>query len=247
MKAAARPLPPVPPLARPVEDPLAPDARGDVVVVTTRRALCRVASVAAEVGSRFQREGIDADAVAWMLAPRSLFGGAAALDACLGRDAFARATLLHGLSLGLDAAPDEIDALVAGRPRPGRAFGADGARGFSEAVGDPVVRPGSVGGEDCAPARLRTALLWTRDGEGYRHAFHASVASSADAFGERVRDAFGDAARLAVVQEGVDVASPVVAALVGPIMLDRLGEAERDPGSPALVGLSLTVDLRMGA
>ena len=40
-----------------------------------------------------------------MLAPRRLFRGAAAIEACLERDDCMRAVLLHGLSIGLDAAP----------------------------------------------------------------------------------------------------------------------------------------------
>ena len=95
-----------------VEDPLGHDMGDDVVVTTTRRAISRVAFVAAETASRFEREMIDHDPVAWMMAPRRLFEGAAALDACLGRDAFLRASLLHGLSIGLDASPDEIDLLL---------------------------------------------------------------------------------------------------------------------------------------
>lgn len=95
-----------------IEDPMANDRADDVLVVTSRRALCRVAYVAAETASRFEREKIKHDPVAWMLAPRRLFGGKAALDACLERDAFLRAALLHGLSLGLDADPEQLDDLI---------------------------------------------------------------------------------------------------------------------------------------
>lgn len=102
-------------LALPIEDPLAPDCPTDIAVRTTRRSLCRVVTVAAEAASRFQREGIEHDPVAWMMTPRRLFSGGAALDACLERKAFTRAVLLHGLSLGLDAEPDEVDELEAAR------------------------------------------------------------------------------------------------------------------------------------
>lgn len=95
-----------------IEDPMAPDQSDDLVVITTRRALCRVAYVAAEAASRFERENIKSDPMAWMLAPLRLFGGMAALDACLEREAFLRAALLHGLSLGLDAHPEYLDYLL---------------------------------------------------------------------------------------------------------------------------------------
>jgi hypothetical protein len=95
-----------------IEDPVCRDLDSDRKVVTTRRAICRVAFVAAETASRFEREGIDYDPMAWMMAPRSLFDGSAPLDACLDRQSFLRAAILHGLSLGLDALPSDIDPLI---------------------------------------------------------------------------------------------------------------------------------------
>jgi hypothetical protein len=93
-------------------DPLDFDSADDEVVVTTKRALIRLALVAADTASRFEREGIGHDPVAWMLAPRALFEGRAAVDACLAREECLRAVLLHGLSIGLDADPSELDALL---------------------------------------------------------------------------------------------------------------------------------------
>lgn len=95
------------------EDPLEPDKVGDAAVNTTRRALTRLALVAVETGIRFQREGIGHDPMAWMLAPRQLFEGEVPLEACLKREHCLRAILLHGLSVGLDATPKQIDALLA--------------------------------------------------------------------------------------------------------------------------------------
>lgn len=95
-----------------VEDPIDFDRDDDAVVLTTRRAVARIALVAAETAARFQREGIDHDPMAWMMAPRVLFNGAAAIDACLGRDACLHAVLLHGLCIGLDAFPEQISSLI---------------------------------------------------------------------------------------------------------------------------------------
>lgn len=95
-----------------VEDPLGRDRETDIQIVTTRRALCRMAFVAAETAARFEREGIDHDPVAWMMTPRRLFEGESALDACLDRTGFKRAVILHALSFGLDAEPGPIDELM---------------------------------------------------------------------------------------------------------------------------------------
>src|SRR3954469_7976833 len=93
-------------------DPLEADGRGDAPVLTPERRLRRVAIVAADRGARFERERIVHDPVAWLLAPRALFGGRRPLDACQDCTRFLRAAVLHGLSLGLDADPREVDALA---------------------------------------------------------------------------------------------------------------------------------------
>jgi hypothetical protein len=94
------------------EDPLAEDTALDMVVTTTRRGLCRLTLLAAEVGGRFEREGQTADPMAWLLAPRNLFEGEAAIDACLKRTHFVRALILHGLAMGMDADPSQIHSLL---------------------------------------------------------------------------------------------------------------------------------------
>lgn len=93
-------------------DPLEADDRGDAPVLTTERRLRRLAIVAADTGARFTRERIGHDPVAWLLAPRALFGGRRPLEACQDRTGFMRAAVLNGLSLGLDADPDDVDALA---------------------------------------------------------------------------------------------------------------------------------------
>lgn len=94
-------------------DPMDGDGPDDAPVVLTRRRLCRLALVATEVGARFERDGVQHDPMAWMLAPRELFDGTSAIDACLELEGCVRALVVHGLGLGLDADPAEIDALVA--------------------------------------------------------------------------------------------------------------------------------------
>ncbi len=97
-------------------EPLDEDLVGDDRVVVTRRRLVRLALVACETGARFERDGVRHDPMAWMLAPRRLFDGKAAIDACLELEGCNRAIVLHGLALGLDADADEIDDLLVDEP-----------------------------------------------------------------------------------------------------------------------------------
>lgn len=99
-------------LASSYVDPLDPDSDEDLPVVVTRRQLIRLAVVSTEVGARFQRETVDHDSMAWMLAPRTLFDGRDAIDAALEQRHCIRALVLHGLGLGLDARPSDVDDLM---------------------------------------------------------------------------------------------------------------------------------------
>jgi hypothetical protein len=92
-------------------DPLSPDTSQDAPVMMTDRQLGRLLLVATEVGARFQREGIDYDPLAWMYAPRRLFGGLAPIEAVTNHDDCERAILLHALGIGLDADPILLDSL----------------------------------------------------------------------------------------------------------------------------------------
>ncbi len=97
-------------------DPLDEDQADDDCIVLTRRRLVRLALVACETGARFERDGVRHDPMAWMLAPRRLFDGRTAIEACLELEGCNRAVVLHGLALGLDADADEIDDLLADEP-----------------------------------------------------------------------------------------------------------------------------------
>ncbi|MEG8027677.1 hypothetical protein [Sphingomonas aerolata] len=97
-------------------DPLDDDLADDDRIVLTRRRLVRLALVACETGARFERDGVRHDPMAWMLAPRRLFDGRTAIEACLELEGCNRAIVLHGLALGLDADADEIDELLADEP-----------------------------------------------------------------------------------------------------------------------------------
>lgn len=229
------------------EDPADADLPSDVVVNTTRRGLCRMAMVAADTAARFQREGVDVDPVAWMLAPRQLFGGAAAIEACLGQDDFIRASLLHGLALGLDADPREIDALAGdgdydGDDRDVYDF-ADEDLDYAEEREEPDgtdLRPGDL--------RLYTASI-AYVGEGViLHAFHASLARTAREVADRLRQRYGPAkAGKATITSGFRTGGGIVGALVSPLLAEMLRDVAADPSSPIAAGLDLNLEQRFDA
>ena len=217
------------------EDPLDADQAGDAEVRTTRRALTRVALIAAETGARFQREGADKDPMAWMLAPRRLFAGTAAIEACLERDNFMRGLILHGLSLGLDAAPDVIDGLMADDGGEGTATdaGIDGPRFYGGAA---KLRRGEL--------RLFTATVVVHDGCESVQAFHASLATDPAEVADRLARRIGLASLDARIRAGFDPTDPLVAALVSDVLCDTLALIAAEPGSPLAAGLDLTIEQR---
>lgn len=224
-------------------DPLEHDRADDARIVTTRRAISRVALVAAETAGRFQREGVSHDPMTWMLAPRTVFGGEAAVDACLARDACLRGILLHGLSLGLDADPDAIDALAdeddeddidwTERPDDEPPAGRNG-----------VVVPFPLPTPDRPRLRLFTAVVVGGDGGETVHAFHASLAHDEAEVAGRLFMRMGPACADAVIVDGFDAAHPMVEALVAPAIADTLRQVAVDPGSPLAAGLDLNVEQR---
>lgn len=228
-----------------VLDPLDDDLPTDDVVVTTRRGMIRVALVATEVAHRFQREGVVHDAMTWMLAPRRLFDGASAVDACVGRDACLRSVLLHGLSLGLDADAADIDALVAdgddgdgtvaAAPRSTRSRPADGPRHDN-------VLPFRPTGE--TQPRLFTATVVHDDGFETVHAFHASFATDESEIAGRLYARMGAAAADAAIVTGFDHTSPIVEALVSQAICDTLMMIDAEPMSPLAAGLDLNIEQR---
>lgn len=225
-------------------DPLDDDRADDAVVVTTRRAISRVALVAAEAAGRFQREGVPHDAMTWMLAPLALFSGSNALEACLQRDACLRGILIHGLSLGLDADPTTIDALTDDDDyddegevsAPSRTADASADRWRTNVL--PFVNP--VVGQ----LRLFTATIVADDGFETVQAFHASLAMDEAEIAGRLRCRFGAAAADARIRKGFDATDPLVAALVSDVMGDTLALIAAEPASPIAAGLDVNVEQR---
>jgi len=225
----------VPPSISFFDDPLAPDLPNDRALVTTRRALCRVVTVAAEAGARFQREADSTDPVAWMLAPRRLFGGVAALDACLARDHFYRALVLHGLSLGVDAEPGSLDMAVPDDDEPGPPLGRP-RRGRSD------------GRRSAHMARLYTATIAFSGGGVMLQAFHASVASHPAEVVQRLRKRFGeDVVSLAEIRVGFSQAMPLVIALVPESVAEVIRSVAFDCSTPAARNFTVDIEQRIEA
>lgn len=214
------------------EDPLDGDAADDAEVVTTRRGLVRLALVAAETASRFAREDAATDPMAWMLAPRRLFDGRAAIDACLGRDECARAVLLHGLSFGMDADPEDLDALASD----------EGDYDYPDTIGCMDRTDGGKG------PRLWTSFLVERSEAGSVQAFDAVIADDRAEAEARLRARYGGAFADAFdIIEGFDASLPLSEALVSPALADMLKQVAQDPASPLAAGLSISVQQRFAA
>lgn len=220
-----------------IPDPLDDDAPDDELVLTTRRALVRVALLASETGARFQREALNYDSMAWMLSPRTLFDGRAPIDACQDVEACRRGIVLHGLSLGLDAEPSFVDDLLAedDEKRDRRhLFGLRPSPEFRRSRRKPTPR-----------ARMYTAtIVDTRDNR-MMQVFHASIARDVDEVRARLASRFGpDVAGLADIRQGVHVASPPVIALVPQAVLELVRGVEQNSAAPH--ARHFAVDIEMG-
>ncbi len=223
-------------------DPLDFDEPDDEVVTTTRRGLIRLALVAADTASRFEREAVGHDPVAWMIAPRALFNGRSAIDACLSREECLRAVLLHGLSIGLDADPMTLDALMADDDADDAVpFGCTDAAYES----DNVDRRGKPQGER---PRLWTSFLVDQRAGGMIQAFDAVVAADRAEAETRLRARHGSAIADAIeISEGFDPNTPMAEALVSPAVADMLAQVAADPGSPLAAGLSVYIEQRFAS
>jgi hypothetical protein len=212
-------------------DPLDMDQPGDDIVLTTRRAIGRVALVATETASRFQREALPQDPMAWLFAPRRVFDGGSAIDACLDRDACMRGVLVHGLGLGLDVDRAVIDALLA---HDDDAFE---EREFEYLYGERMNGSGQTGRQKFGRVtrlRLYTAtIVETRDNRMVQ-AFHASLARNKAEVRARLAGRFGpDLADAADIRTGLHTTSPLVIALVPSAVAAMIVRIARDGSTPA--------------
>ncbi|WP_146193546.1 hypothetical protein [Sphingosinicella humi] len=225
-----------------IPDPLDFDRPDDPVVVLSHRQVGRLVFVAAETGSRFTRERSPHDPAAWMCAPRRLFGGSNAVSACVDRDMFIRALVLHGISPALDMEPAEMDMLLEdGSELPDRVEESSAARSTSVGPATPVFN------------RLKTRLLFTATfvdefGVGVSHIFFATVARDEDEVRNKLTSRVGArVSYMATVDIGFDPSEPVALSLLSDAMAEMLRQIEDAPTSPLSDGFSLLVEHRFDA
>lgn len=194
-----------------------------------RMQLGRIVMLAAETGARFERDGILADPAAWMVAPRRLFGGTSAVEACRDERPFLRAMLLHGLSAGLDADPELVDALVAEEPVVSEA----GGKGEVTKPRAPYPR-----------MDLYTATVVCECSTSISHIFHACMAFGPDDALRELRTRVGVAGRCARVRRGFDPSDPIAVENVSPAIGAVLLEVAADANSPLGHGLNILIEHR---
>lgn len=223
-------------------EPLEDDRPEDTIRVLSQRQLNRLIFVAAESGARLGREDSSADPAAWMFAPRDLFGGTSAMEACRERDPFVRAMVLHRTGVALDLDPRELDELI------DEEWGDLAAR--DEAGTDAVRSCGTRAsladfglGE---PALYTAAMVAERDQE-HAHLFAAFLAIDEEDARSRLRVRVGGLAELASIQRGYDPSEPIAASLLSEPMSDILMDVNRDPASILAEGLDLFVEHRFAA
>jgi len=218
-------------------DPMSPDETSDRLVTTSTRRLLRLAIAAADTASRFAREDIPHDPVAWMITPRALFAGHTAMEAVQELDGFRRSVVLHGLGMGLDAAPSDVDELLADD------------HDEDDRIDETVDR-GRDGEDDASSIRLpRPRLLscWIdleRSGERL-FAFCAIVTDRPADLVERIVVRYGrDAAEVAEIENGYDHTTPFANAMISDALGDTLALAAAEPESPFAKGLDVVVEQR---
>jgi hypothetical protein len=195
-----------------------------------RMQLGRIVMLAAETGARFERDGILADPAAWMVTPRQLFGGTSAVEACRDERPFLRAMLLHGLSAGLDADPELVDALV---------------DDDAEVIEVEAEREVEVPRLPSPRMSLFTATVIRECPASTSHIFHASMAFGPDEVVRELRKRIGgEAGRLAQVRRGFDPSDPIAVENVSPAIGAVLLEVAADANSPLGHGLNILIEHR---
>ena len=218
-------------------DPLEPDADDDERMTTTSRRLLRLAIAAADAGARFARDGLDHDPVAWLIAPRAMFGDRPAIDACQDRRHFTRSILVQGLGMDLNASPSDLDELLEDGDEDDQCGTLDD--------GDAGARGGDEAGAKLPRPLLLSCWLNVTCGSGRLFAFCAVVTDRPADLVERVVGRYGaDAASTADFSAGFDHTTPLATAMISDALADTLALAAADPESPLAAGLDVVVEQR---
>jgi hypothetical protein len=168
-----------------------------------------------------------------MAAPRRLFGGSSAIEACRDETPFLRAMLLHALSCGLDARPDDFDELL----EVANVQAADG--GGSGPFG--AAADAELGGE----LDLHTAIIVEKRDGHTTAIFYAAMAEDAAALAYQLSQRVGPAlAGRAEIRRGFDRDHPIVRQNVSSASCELLAEIADVPASPLANGLNVLVEHR---
>lgn len=229
------------------DDPLDEDCALDERVDLSRRSLLRVAVAAARTGARYEREGLDGDPVAWLLAPRRVFDGETALDACVDLAPLRRCIALHAPSTDheLDAEPEEMDEIL-GELVQEEASTGDGRRryGSSRRETTPFFSPEGMARSSAGPQLFSCSLMRYEPGARIM-TFVAGVAPDEREFRRRLFERFGAMAALTPdVRPGFDQYDPVAVALVSERVADWLSVVAAEPGGSGFGGFDVVVEHR---
>lgn len=219
-------------------DPLDPDGRDDLPLVTTVRGLLRIATAAADAATRFSASDAD-DPVTWMIRPSPLFGGRSALEACLGREGFEAATLCNGLLLAPDVDAAQLPRLLA----------ALRSEGPSPAV-MPTPAPDRQEALRSGDRALRLFTCFVEGAVGQRgtriQAFCAMTAEAEEDVRRRLGKRYGRRlAKTASVSEGFDDRTVLAAVFLSGPIARMLADAARHPSDGD--GLDVAVEQRFAA
>ena len=203
-------------------------------------AMRRLMYVAAETGARFVRERSPVEPIDWLFMPRELFDGRAAVEVCQHQEGFRRAIALHGLSIGLDAAPASVAGIPSGEFLSRRARASLAMippRGHHEHARRPRGRPA-----------LFTGTIATELDDYQVQIFYAMIACGAEEVRFRLRQRFGPLLEEeAVVRRGFDWSEPLACAMVSEAMAHLLMLAAEEPTSALAQGLDFQVEQRFSS
>lgn len=199
--------------------------------------IVRLLHVAAETGARFARERIGIDPLDWLLSRKQIFEGRSAAESCQHAEGFRRATVLHGLSLGLDVAPHVVMGIPAheflNAPTRFRLF-----PGLPDRSDGTESRPGGR-------VALYTCSISAELGTQQVQVFCAMIARSRGEVRDRIRQRYGpllgDEARVRI---GFDWSEPLACAMVSDAMAHVLSVVAADPHSSFAHGLDFQVEQR---
>lgn len=205
----------------------------------SRLGEARLLYVAAETGARFVRERIHVDPLDWLFAELEIFDGRTAVATCHNAEEFRRAAVLHGLSLGLDVAPDVVEGI------PAQDFLTSSARArlFSgpQAADKIQVWPGGW-------LSLFTCTISYELPNEHVQIFSAMIAHDEDEVRNRLRQRYGALLEEeAQVRIGFDWSEPLACAMVSDAMAHVLTIAAADPTSSFARGLDFQVEQRFVA